>query len=95
MHARVSFYDVGDADTAVKGFQPIAGEVTQLEGNRGISFLIDRDGGKAITIVYYDTREQMEATVERANDMRQRAAKAGGATVRAVEHYEVAFEEGR
>jgi hypothetical protein len=95
MHARVSFYDVGDPDTAVKGFQTAVDTVTEMDGNQGITLLVDRQNGKAITIVYWGTQEQLESTTERANTIRQQAAEAAGATVRGVEHYEVAFEAGR
>jgi hypothetical protein len=95
MHARVSFYDVGDPDTAVKGFQGAIDTVTQMDGNQGITLLVDRDNGKAITIVYWNSQERLEATTEQANAIREQAASAAGATVRGVEHYEVAFESGR
>jgi heme-degrading monooxygenase HmoA len=92
MHARVSFYDIGDADTAVKGFESAVDTVKQVEGNQGLMLLVDRTGGKAITVVFYDTEEHLEASVEQANTIRQRAADAAGGSVRGVEHYEVALD---
>jgi hypothetical protein len=55
MHARVSFYEVasgGDAAAAVKGFEDAMAPLQQMEGNRGVELLVDRDNGKAITITY-------------------------------------------
>jgi hypothetical protein len=95
MHARVSYYDIGDADTAVKGFESQVDTVTQIEGNKGLMFFVDRSGGKAITIVFYDTEERLQETMEQANRIRQQAADAAGASVRGVEHYEVALDTRR
>jgi heme-degrading monooxygenase HmoA len=95
MHARVSFYDVGDADAAVKGFESAVDKVKEMEGNQGLMLLIDRDGGKAITITLWDTEERLRSTTEQANTVRQQAADAAGASIREVEQYEVALELGR
>jgi heme-degrading monooxygenase HmoA len=95
MHARVSFYDVGDADAAVKGFETAVDTVKEMEGNQGLMLLVDRGGGKAITITFWDTEERLRSTTERANTVRQQAADAAGASIRGVEQYEVALEVGR
>ncbi len=95
MHARVSFYDVGDADMAVKGFESAVDTVKQMEGNQGLMLLVDRNSGKAITITFWDTEERVRATTEQADTVRQQAADAAGATIQGVEAYEVALEVGR
>ena len=98
MHARVSFYEGGpgvDFDSGVQAFQNAVSSVEEMDGNQGATLLVDRDSGKAITITYWDTQEQLQASVEAANQIRQQAADAGGLSIRAVEHYEVAMEERR
>ena len=98
MHARVSFYEVasgGDAAAAVKGFEDAMDPVRQLEGNRGVELLVDRDSGKAITITYWDTEEHLRSSAEQANKLRQEASDSGGLSIRGVESYEVALESGR
>jgi heme-degrading monooxygenase HmoA len=98
MHARVSFYEVasgGDAAAAVKGFEDAMDPVRQMEGNRGVELLVDRDSGKAITITYWDTEEHLRSSAEQANKLRQEASDSGGLSIRGVESYEVALESGR
>jgi heme-degrading monooxygenase HmoA len=98
MHARVSFYEGSagvDFDSGVQAFQTAVSSVGEMDGNQGATLLIDRNSGKAITITYWDTEEQLQASVEAANQIRQQAADAGGLSIRAVEHYEVAMDEGR
>jgi heme-degrading monooxygenase HmoA len=63
-----------------------------MEGNQGATLLVDRSSGKAITITYWDTEEHLQASVDAANQVRQRAADQGGLSIRSVEHYEVAME---
>ena len=96
MHARVSFYDAQTrADDAIKAFEQVTGPIEEMEGNRGGMLLIDRGSGKAITITFWDTEEDLNTSVARANQLRQQAADSGGLTVRSVEHYEVGMEFGR
>ena len=98
MHARVSFYQLGegvDADAAVKSFGDSAGVVEQMDGQRGLMLLIDRDSGKAITLTFWDTEEHLRSSAEQASQIRRQAADAGGLTIEGVENYEVAMESGR
>jgi heme-degrading monooxygenase HmoA len=98
MHARVSFYRLGegtDPDTAAKSFEKSAGAVQQLDGEQGLMLLIDRDGRKAITITFWDSEEHLRSSAEQANQIRQQAADSTGLTIDGVENYEVAMELGR
>jgi heme-degrading monooxygenase HmoA len=98
MHARVSFYEGGtefDFDKGVRAFEEALSSVQEMEGEQGATLLVDRKSGKAITITYWDTEEHLESSVEAADRVRQQAADTGGLVIRAVEHYEVAVEQGR
>ncbi len=93
MHARVSFYQLppgGDVDAAVGGFDQATDAVQQLDGHQGLMLLVDRDSGKAITLTLWDSEDTLRSSSEQANTLRERAAGAGGLTIQAVEHYEVA-----
>jgi heme-degrading monooxygenase HmoA len=95
MHARVSFYEGtpgGDVDTAVKGFEDALEPLQQMKGHRAATLLVDRGSGKAITITYWDTEEDLESSAEQANRLRKEVADTGGLSVRAVENYEVALD---
>jgi heme-degrading monooxygenase HmoA len=98
MHARVSFYEVasgGDAAAAVKGFEDAMAPLQQMKGHQGATLLVDRDNGKAITITYWDTEENLRSSAEQANKLRQEASETGGLSIKGVESYEVALESGR
>ena len=97
MHARVSFYEGGagmDVDSAVQAFRDAVDSVQQMDGNKGATLLVDRSSGKAITITFWDTEEQLQASMAAANKVRQEAAAAGGLSIQGVEHYEVAMDVG-
>ena len=97
MHARVSFYELAPegADQAVKAFEEVVDPIKQMEGNEGGMLLVDRAGGKGITITFWDSEEHLQTGVEKANQLRRQAADAGGLSIRSVEHYEVGMEFGR
>jgi heme-degrading monooxygenase HmoA len=98
MHARVSFYEgvaQQDVDAAVRAFENAVGSVQEMDGNKGATLLVDRASGKAITITYWDTEEQLRSSAEQADRIRKQAADAGGLSIRSVESYEVVLEVGR
>jgi heme-degrading monooxygenase HmoA len=89
MHARASFYQLpegGDADTAVTGFDQAVDAVQQLDGNKGLMLLIDRESGKAISLTLWDSEDSLRSSSEQANTLRERAAGTGGLSIQAVEH---------
>ncbi len=65
----------------------------QLEGFRGIINLADATTGKGMTVTLWETEEAMRASEERADQMRDEAARALSATVAGVERYEVTIAE--
>ena len=98
MHARVSLYEGGpgvNVDSAVQAFEDALNALKQVEGYQGASLFADRNNGKAVTVTYWDTEDHLKASVEAANELRQRAADTGGLSIRDVAHYEVALEERR
>ena len=97
MHARVSFYELGSAsrDDAVRAFEGARGAVEEMEGNRGGMLLVDTDGGKAITITFWESEDALRASEQRADDARREAAGGAGMSISAVERYEVGLEFGR
>jgi heme-degrading monooxygenase HmoA len=97
MHARVSFYDMSSdqADAGIEGFRGVQDSVQKMQGNQGGMLLVDREGGKAITITFWDSAKDLEATGEQANQLRQQVANQAGLSIRSVEGYEVAVQFGR
>ena len=95
MHARVSTYE-GEPDRLVQGFDSVRGALTEMDGFAAAYFLVDRDGGRGMSITLWDSEEALNTSVERADQMRQQATDQAGGSIRSVDHYEVALvEDGR
>jgi heme-degrading monooxygenase HmoA len=96
MHARVSFYDASTegVDAGIEQFRDVQANVQQMQGNQGGMLLVDREGGKAITITFWDSADDLEASSEQANQLRQQVANAAGLSISSVEGYEVAVQFG-
>ena len=93
MHARVSIYN-GEADELVRGFDSVTGALEELDGFSKAYFLVDRPGGRGISITLWESEDALNASVERANQMRKEATDQAGASIQSVDHYEVALTVG-
>ena len=91
MHARVSTY-VGASDDLVAGFEGATDPLREIEGFEAAYFLVDRDAGKAMSITLWESKEALEASVERANQLREEATSPAGISIQSVDHYEVAIQ---
>ena len=97
MHARVS-HIAGSPENPEQGiasFQnTILPELKSVDGNRGAILLVDRASGNAMAVTLWDDEAAMQASEERANEMRRGASEDMGAAGQArVERYEVAVFE--
>lgn len=63
--------------------------VKGLPGNAGVVFLIDRDGGTALTLTLWDSEEAARATDQFAEQSRAATVAATGAELVARGSYEV------
>ena len=63
--------------------------VKGLPGNTGVVFLIDRDGGTALTLTLWDSEEAARATDQFAEQSRAATVAATGAELVARGSYEV------
>ena len=95
MFARVSSYSVDDADKLEAGFDGVTGPLEGMDGFEGAYFLMDRGGGKAMSITLWGTEDALTAGVEKANELRRNATAEGGGTIDSVDHYEVVLTAGR
>jgi heme-degrading monooxygenase HmoA len=94
MHARVSTYG-GDADRLVEGFRSVTEQLEQMDGFSHAYFLFDRGGGKAMSITIWDSEEALNASVSKADELRQQGTQTGGGSIESVEHYEIGLTAGR
>jgi heme-degrading monooxygenase HmoA len=88
LFARVSRYH-GDAAQMRAGFESVTDELEGMAGFVGAFFLGNDEHGRAMSITLWETQEAMEATAERAHQMRTRATQPANATIDSVESFEV------
>jgi len=94
--ARVSSLE-GPVDKIDEGLEfireqilPMAGDMT---GWRGVVGLVDRSTGRTKTITFWDGIESLQASEERANELRSEAAAALAERITGVSRYEVVLSE--
>jgi quinol monooxygenase YgiN len=63
MHARVTTFQVADgrADKVAATFD--TNDITQVDGNLGAYFLIDRESGEAMTITLWESEAELQAAL--------------------------------
>jgi heme-degrading monooxygenase HmoA len=93
--ARVTWVSVADStnaerilDTYKMGVLP---RLQELDGFCSASMLIDRETGRGVGTVIFDSRQQLEGSRDSAASIRERATSDMGATVNDVAEFEVAF----
>jgi len=92
MHARLSTYR-GQADELSKGFEAQTGALEQLDGFKAAYFGAS-DSGKAFSLTLWESEEALEASAERANQMRTSVAQPSGAEIESVDHFEITTTAG-
>jgi heme-degrading monooxygenase HmoA len=90
MFARVSTY-TGEPDELIRGFDRARSDLRQIEGFSQAYFCIDRSGGKGMSITLWDDEQALEASAEKAQQLRAQATEPSGATIDSVQHYEIAL----
>jgi hypothetical protein len=82
----------GTADRAVDVYKmAVLPRLQEFDGFCSASLFINRDTGRAVGTLTFDSREALEATREASKKIRETASREMGATVDAVEEMEVAF----
>ncbi len=96
MFARVSTFEgpleqVDElVDTVVEKVLP---QLKRLGGFNGVLALADRQSGKVLTVLLWESEEAMRATEEASYWFRRYSAEVSSETVTDVERYEVIFSE--
>ncbi len=96
MHARVSIFEGApdEIDEALRqAREQVLPQAKQMDGFKGLIALGDRQSGKTLGITLWESEEDMRASEEAANRLREESAEAGGGTVAGVERYEVGLFE--
>ncbi|MDD5703472.1 MAG: hypothetical protein PHU23_15665 [Dehalococcoidales bacterium] len=91
MYARVSTF-MGKPENIGQAIKPLKDAfITKEKGWKGGYALVNRQTGKMLTLTLWETKEDMEATVQVGNQIRGQAASLAGAAPPIVEVHEVAL----
>ena len=92
MFARVATYQ-GPPELIDEGIRigkkQVLPQARQLDGFRGVYFLVDRHSGKHLTITLWESEEAMRTSEQAARRLSSEDAEAAGAMVQSMERYEV------
>jgi hypothetical protein len=64
-------------------------ELEKIDGYVGISLLVDRESGRCIITVAYESEDKLQASAERAKQLRSQAVERFGGTVEKIEQWEI------
>jgi hypothetical protein len=67
--------------------------LADISGSRGVIALVDRASGRTKTITFWDGIESLQASEDRASELRSEAAAAMAETIAGVDRYEVVLVE--
>ena len=82
----------GSADRAVDVYKmAVLPRLQEFDGFCSASFFINREAGRAVGTLTFDSRAALEATRDASQQIREAASRDIGASIEAVEEMEVAF----
>jgi len=82
-------------DRMREDFNRLGDELQEMKGFEEAYLLVDRDAGRAVAFTRWDNRAALEASTEKANEMRERVASAAQYEIKTVDSYEIALRVGR
>ncbi|TMM07639.1 MAG: hypothetical protein E6G02_01150 [Actinobacteria bacterium] len=94
MHARVSTYQTDDPDGLIEGFRNVSADLEQVDGFSHAYFLVDNEGGKALSITIWENEDALLASKSKADELRKRGTEASGTSIDSVDHYEISHTVG-
>jgi heme-degrading monooxygenase HmoA len=95
MHARIGriTFSPDKADDVTSHVQEnVVPSYEDADGFKGFTLLVDRTGGNAIGISFWDSEDAMRATDAMGDRARQGAAEAGSGSDQGPQHFEVAID---
>jgi heme-degrading monooxygenase HmoA len=94
VHARVSTYTTEDPEGLIEGFKRVSSDLEQVDGFSHAYFLVDKDGGKALSITIWESEDALNASRSQADELRRRGTEASGTSIDSVDHYEISHTVG-
>lgn len=99
MFARITTYKEGSPERVDEFCHAVVENILpalrRFDGFEGVLVLTDRQSGKVLTVVLWESEEAMRASEESAHWFRAYGAEAAGERVTGVERCEVVFSEVR
>jgi heme-degrading monooxygenase HmoA len=96
MFARISTLQ-GKPEDLEKEIQAVRNVVVprarSLKGFKGFRMLVDRSSGKSIGVSFWETEQDMKASEQTANQIREETAQSSGAKITSVERFEIVVDE--
>ena len=89
MRARVSTYQTDDPEGLIEGFKSVSSDLEQVDGFSHGYFLVDKDGGKALSITIWESEDALLASKSKADELRERGTEASDTSIDSVDHYEI------
>lgn len=93
--ARLTWLSGGDlhmVDNAIDTFRmAVLPQIQEFDGFCSASLMVDRETGRAVSTVAFDSREALEASRDAATRLRERVTSELGAIIDNVEEMEIAF----
>ncbi|MGW1887042.1 hypothetical protein [Streptomyces sp. NPDC001970] len=94
MFARLSTYQgspvPAEGDLSATS-EAVVKQIQDVPGFVGVYYLVDRSTGKAVSMTLWEDEPSMEASEERAGQIREETARREGQRVLSVEGFEVGF----
>ena len=94
MHARLSTYQTDDPEGLVGGLMSVTEELEQVDGFSHAYFLVNRETGKAASLTIWEDEKALDASVAKADELRAKGTQPTGASIEAVDHFEVVHTAG-
>jgi heme-degrading monooxygenase HmoA len=95
MHARIGriSFSQENADQVTSHVrESIVPKYEETDGFKGFTLLLDRSGGEAIGISFWESEDAMRASAALADQARQGAAEAGSGSDQGQQQFEVALD---
>ncbi|MDF6046060.1 hypothetical protein LRD69_28845 [Streptomyces sp. JH14] len=94
MFARLSTYQgspVPAEGDLTANWEAMLQDMHEAAGFRGVFYLVDRASGKAVSLTLWGDEQAMQASEDRATQLREEVAHREGQRIASVEHFEVGF----
>jgi heme-degrading monooxygenase HmoA len=95
MHARIgriSFSQESADQVTSHVRENVVPKYEEADGFKGFTLLLDRSGGEAIGISFWESEDAMQASDALGDEARQGAAEAGSGSDQGLQHFEVALD---